>query len=201
MVDHDRDEPELRRLSLPLWPGADLRGRCRLGWLAGVATMFAVLALPVWYTLESIVWPSVWVRSDIWVDGRRVEKMQVSLQGAEWLQRVEVAAPGVILMLFAAVPGYLLIRILLFGELSGEAFSEEIIAVIARARRWILVAAVVFAVSWIVCAWLLSRDMGARVSPPSDVLLIVFMVAVAAEIYSVLAPVGRRLRDELDEVV
>ncbi len=171
-------------------------------WLTNLLLIVAAAALPVRYAVAGIFWPSVWVDKQATVDGVAVQGYAVSLQDAAWIQRVEAATPGVLLIVAVGVPGFVLMRRLILDPLrADEVFTDELVDRRHRAARWCAVGALVSVASLAVCDWLIGRSLGASVSLSRDMLYLLIAVIMIGLVSSGLGRHGRDLRAELDQVI
>ncbi|WP_280426447.1 DUF2975 domain-containing protein [Nocardia carnea] len=184
------------RLAGRRWTGVDAQ------WLTNLALIVAVAGLPVKYAFEGIFWPSVWVEKHATIEGMLVQQFEISLQDAEWIQRVEAATPGVLLVILVGWPGFLLLRRLMLDSVEvGDVFADDVVRLRESAARWCAFGSLMSVASFVMCNWLLGRSLGASVSLSNDMLFITLLLGMLGVVSSGLVRHGRRLRTELDQVI
>lgn len=167
------------------------------------------LALMLWMGLpplasavKRIFWPSVWIEKHAAIEGLSEQRVKISLQGADWVQRIEAAAPNVVAVALVAWPGYLLLRSLLLDQVEIEdAFTDDVARRRRSAASWCTVGASITKFSLFLCNVLLERSLGSRVSLETEILFTPLILLFLSIVSSVLVHQGRRLRTELDQVI
>ncbi|WP_033247149.1 hypothetical protein [Nocardia carnea] len=153
--------------------------------------------------VQVIVWPSVWLERDLVVDGMPVEKVQVSMSGAGWLERVACAGPMVLLVALAAFPVFAVVRRIAREGITGDnIFAAALNTRIRASFRWCCLALLVYFAASFVSDWLLGQHLGGDVSqPPSGIAVVLLVGGGAACTFLDAAKYGRGLRSELDTIL